>query len=97
MRIISIFLGALLFTMPALLQADDISELRAEILGEQAGKAIAVDHSEYQPEKAKEECKATFHKIWEVHFKGKGFSTDEGVVNSFVKGCMKKYNKKFGK
>ena len=97
MRIISIILGVSLFITPALLLADDISELRGEILGEQAGKAIAVDHSEYQPDKAKAKCKETFHKRWEEHFKEKGFSTNEGVVNSFVKGCMKKYNKKFGK
>lgn len=97
MRIILIIFGVLIFTIPILLQADETSELRAEILGEQAGKAIAVDHSEYQPDKAKEECKAAFHKTWEEHFKEQGFSTDEGVVNSFVEGCMKKYDKKFGK
>lgn len=97
MKLILVILGVLLFSMPTLLHADDISELRAEILGEQAGKAIAVDHSEYQPEKAKEECKATFHKLWEEHFKEQGFTTDECVVNSFIKGCMKKYDEKFGK
>ena len=97
MRIISMAFGVLLFIMPCLLHADSDSEFRAEIIGESSGKAIAVDHSEYEPEKAKEECKALFHKLWEEHFKEKGFSTDEGVVNSYVKGCMNKYNKAFGK
>jgi len=79
------------------LYADSDSELRAEILGEQSGKSIAVDHTKYQPETAKKECKELFHKLWEEHFKEMGFSTDKGVVNSYVKGCMKAYNKKFGK
>ena len=55
------------------------------------------DHSEYKPEEAKEQCKQTFYSKWEEHFKEKGFDTDEATVNSFVAGCMKKYNKKFGK
>lgn len=97
MRIIALIFGVLLITIPTLSHADDTSELRAEILGEQAGKAIAVDDTEYQPDKAKEECKSAFYRSWEEHFKEQGFSTDEGVVNSFVKGCMTKYNKKFGK
>lgn len=97
MRIIFMTLGILLFLLPCYLYADSDSEMRAEILGEQAGKAIAVDHTEYQPDKAKEECKELFYKRWEEHFKEMGFSTDEGVVNSYVKGCMKSYNKAFGK
>lgn len=97
MRIIFMTLGVLLFFLPHHLYADSDSELRAEILGEQGGKPIAVDHTEYQPEKAKEECKELFHKQWEEHFKEMGFATDEGVVNSYVKGCMKSYNKAFGK
>lgn len=97
MRIILMTLGVLLFFSSHHVYADSDSELRAEILGEQGGKAIAVDHSEYQPEKAEEECRELFHKQWEEHFKEMGFSTDQGVVDSYVKGCMKSYNKKFGK
>ena len=97
MKIIYLTLGVLLFTMPCLVYADSDSELRAEIIGESSGKAIALDHSEYDPDKAAEQCKETYYKTWEEHFKEKGFSTDEGVVNSYVKGCMNKYNKKFGK
>ena len=96
MRIFFIAIGLLLF-MPCLSYADSDSEMRAEIIGESSGKAIAVDHSEYDPEKAEEACRAAFYKTWEEHFKEKGFSTDEGVVNSYVKGCMNKYNKAFGK
>ncbi len=83
--------------MPLYLYAETDSQLRAEILGEQGGKSIAVDHSEYQPEKAKEECRALFHSLWEEHFKEMGFETGPDVVDSYVAGCMKKYNKKFGK
>jgi len=97
MKIIYITFLLLLFITPCLLYADSDSEMRAEILGESSGKAIAVDHSEYDPEKAKEACRAEFYKKWEEHFKEKGFSTDEGVVNSYVNGCMNKYNKAFGK
>jgi len=96
MRILFITVAALLFFMPCHLYADSDSELRAEIIGEQGGKAIAVDHNEYQPEKAKKECKELFHKQWEEHFKEMGFDTDEATVNSFVAGCIKSYNKKFG-
>ena len=97
MRIIFIIVATLLFFMPYSLYADDDSEFRAEIIGEQGGKAIAVDHSEYQPEKAEKECRELFYKLWEEHFKEMGFDTDEATVNSFVAGCMKSYNKKFGK
>ena len=90
-------LGVLLFFLPHHLYADSDSELRAEILGEQGGKAIAVDHNEYQPDKAKKECRELFHKQWEEHFKEMGFDTDKATVNSYVAGCMKSYNKKFGK
>ncbi len=97
MRISAMIIGVLVFIMPCISYADSDSELRAEILGESAGKAIAGDHSEYQPDKAKEECESSFQKQWKEHFEEKGFSTDEAVVNSFVGGCMKKYNKAFGK
>lgn len=97
MRIILIAGALLIFVMPFNLLADADSEFRAEILGEQAGKAIASDHTEYQPEMAKEPCRETFYKSWEEHFKEKGFDTDEATVYSFVTGCMKMYNKKFGK
>lgn len=97
MRIIFISLLALLYFMPCYLYADEDSEFRAEILGEQSGKVIAADHSEYQPEVAKEECKGAFYSKWEEHFKEKGFDTDQATVDSFIAGCMKKYNKKFGK
>ncbi len=97
MRIILIMAGALLLFMPINLLADADSEMRAEIIGEQGGKAIAVDHSEYQPEKAEKERRELFYKLWEDHFKEMGFDTDEATVNSFVAGCMKSYNKKFGK
>lgn len=57
------------------------------------GKAIAGDHSEYHPEVAKEQCKEVFYTKWEAHFKEKGFDTDQATVDSFIAGCMKKYNK----
>lgn len=97
MRIYLTIFVSLLFFMPGYLNADEDSELRAEILGEQSGKVIAGDHSEYQPEVAKEECKGAFYSKWEEHFKEKGFDTDQATVDSFIAGCMKKYNKKFGK
>lgn len=97
MRIILMAMGALLFFLPHLSYAETDSQLRAEILGEQGGKAISVDHSEYQPEKAKEECAGLFHKLWEEHFKEMGFETGPDVVESYVGGCMKSYDKKFGK
>ena len=97
MRVIYLTFGLLLFFMPTLLHADADSEFRAEILGENTGKAIAKDHGDYDPDKAAEACRESFYKTWEEHFKEKGFSTDEGVVNSYVKGCMNKYNKAFGK
>ena len=96
MRIFLLLLAGLLF-VPYYVYADADSELRAEILGEQSGKVIAGDHSEYQPEVAKEECKGAFYSKWEEHFKEKGFDTDQATVDSFVAGCMNKYNKKFGK
>ncbi len=96
MRIFLILLTGLLF-MPCYVYANEDSELRAEILGEQSGKSIAGDHSEYQPEVAKEECKGAFYTKWEAHFKEKGFDTDQATVDSFIAGCMNKYNKKFGK
>ncbi len=97
MRIIFIIVAAVLFLMPIDVYADSDSELRAEILGEQAGKTIAGDHTEYQPEVAKEQCRGTFYTKWEEHFKEKGFDTDQATVDSFIAGCMKSYNKKFGK
>ena len=97
MRILFIILATALLLIPINVYADADSELRAEILGEQAGKTIAGDHSEYQPEVAKEQCKGTFYEKWEEHFKEKGFDTDQATVDSFVAGCMNKYNKKFGK
>ena len=97
MRILLMTLGALLFFLPLHLQAETDSQMRAEIIGEQGGKVIAADHSEYQPEKAKEECEALFYKLWEEHFKEMGFETGPDVVDSYVGGCMKSYNKKFGK
>jgi hypothetical protein len=97
MRIILIILGALLFFMPLHLYAETDSQMRAEILGEQGGKVIAADYSEYQPDKAKEDCRVLFKSLWEEHFKEMGFETGEDVVDSYVSGCMKQYNKKFGK
>ena len=97
MRIFLTIIVALLFIIPCVSQADSDSELRAEILGEQAGKAIAADHTEYKPEMAKEQCRGAFYRTWEEHFKEKGFDTDQATVDSFVAGCMKSYNKKFGK
>ena len=97
MRIIFTTIVALLFFIPCSLYADSDSEMRAEIIGEQAGKAIAGDHTEYNPDMAKEQCRETFYKTWDEHFKEKGFDTDEATVNSFVAGCMKSYNKKSGK
>lgn len=97
MKIIFMTLGALVSFLSYHSYADSDSELRAEILGEQGGKSIAVDYTEYQPEEAKEKCRGLFHKLWEEHFKEMGFSTDEGVVDSYVKGCMKSYDKAFGK
>jgi len=97
MRISLIILGALLFFMPLHLYAETDSQLRAEILGEQGGKQIAGRHGEYLPDKVKEDCNALFHKLWEEHFKEMGFETGQDVVDSYVNGCMKEYNKKFGK
>ena len=97
MRLFFTTILVLLFLLPINLLADADSELRAEILGEQAGKSIAADHTEYKPEVAKEQCRETFYSKWEEHFKEKGFDTDEATVDSFVAGCMKFYNKKFGK
>ena len=96
MRIFILIL-AVLFSMHTYVYADEDSQLRAEILGEQSGKVIAGDHSEYQPDVAKEECKGAFYGKWEAHFKEKSFDTDQATVDSFVAGCMNKYNKKFGK
>ena len=97
MKIIFITLVALVSFMAYPSYADSDSELRAEILGEQGGKAIAADYTEYKPDEAKVECRELFHKLWEEHFKEMGFSTDEGVVDSYVNGCMKTYGKAFGK
>jgi len=97
MKTILLVMVALLLFMPLNLLADADSEMRAEIIGEQAGKAIAGDHTEYKPEMAKEQCREAFYKTWDEHFKEKGFDTDEATVDSFVAGCMKSYNKKFGK
>lgn len=83
--------------MPVNLLADADSEFRAEIIGEQAGKSIASDHTDYKPDMAKEQCREAFYKTWEDHFKEMGFDTDNATVDSFVAGCMKLYNKKFGK
>jgi hypothetical protein len=60
MRIIFMTLGVLLFFLPCYLYADSDSELSAEILGEQGGKPIAVDHTEYQPGKQKKSVKNYF-------------------------------------
>ena len=97
MKIIFMTLGVLLSFLSYTSYADSDSELRAEIIGEQGGKSIALDYTEYKPEEAKAECRGLFHKLWEEHFKEMGFSTDEGVVDSYVKGCMKSYDKAFGK
>ena len=94
---IKMFIATLLLVTPFASQADSDSELRAEILGEQGGKAIATDHGEYQPEKAQKTCGELFSERWEEHFKEQGFDTDEATANSFVAGCMKAYAKKFGK
>ena len=97
MRTTLMAIVAFLLFIPCYLYADSDSEMRAEIIGEQAGKAIAGDHDEYKPEIAKEQCKDVFYKTWEEHFKEMEFDTDEATVNSFIAGCMKSYNKKFGK
>jgi hypothetical protein len=97
MKTILSAIAALLFFMPINLLADADSELRAEIIGEQAGKAIAGDHTDCKPEMAKEQCRQAFYKTWDEHFKEMGFDTDDATVDSFVAGCMKSYNKKFGK
>ena len=93
----NIFMAALLSFAPFASQADSDSEFRAEILGEQGGKAIAKDHGQYQLEKAKEACAALFPEKWDAHFKEKGWDTDEATVKSFVAGCLKAYTKKLGK
>lgn len=97
MRFILAIVLVLLFCMPASLKAESDGELRGEILGEQGGKAIAKDHTEYQPEKAKEECRALFESTWRDHFDDMGFGSGPEVVQAYVNGCMKNYNKKFGK
>jgi pyocin large subunit-like protein len=97
MKTILSAIAALLFFMPINLLADADSELRAEIIGEQAGKAIASDHTDYEPKMAKEQCRQAFYKTWNEHFKEMGFDTDDATVDSFVAGCMKSYNKTFGK
>ena len=97
MRIIFIITAVLLLYMPVSIKAESDGELRAEILGEQGGKAIAADYSEYEPEKAKEECRALFESTWRDHFDEMGFGSGHEVVDAYVKGCMKSYNKKFGK
>ena len=83
--------------MPLSLKAESDGELRGEILGEQGGKAIAADHAEYNPEKAKEQCRELFESKWRDHFDEMGFGSGPEVVDAFVGGCMKSYNKKFGK
>ena len=88
---------ALILFVPFVSQASEDSEFRAEILGEQGGKAIARDHGEYRPEKAKKACADLFAEKWVKHFKEKGFDTDEATAKSFVAGCMKAYSKKLGK
>ena len=92
----TIMIASSLFFVSYYSYADSDSELRAEILGEQGGKAIAADHSEYQPENADKECSKLFRERWEEHFKEQGFDTDEATVASFVAGCMKAYTKKLG-
>jgi hypothetical protein len=57
------------------LYANSDSEFRAEILGEQGGKAIAIDHSDYQPEKVKSVCKDLYLERWKEHFR-ESFFTD---------------------
>ncbi len=96
MRIILISLLSLLFLMPGYLYADEDSEFRDEILGEESGKLIAGDHSEYQPAAAKEECRGALYNKWEAHSKEKGFDNDQAAMDNFVAGC-KKNNKKINK
>ena len=91
------FMAAVLMAGSMGLHADSDSELRAEILGEQGGKAIAADHAEHQPDVAKQGCGDLFSERWEDHFKEQGFDIDEATVESFIAGCMSAYNKKFGK
>ena len=62
MNKILIAIVLLFVILPLNLLADPDSELRAEILGEQAGKAIAGDHSEYNPDDAKVQCRDAFYK-----------------------------------
>jgi hypothetical protein len=77
-----LYMAAWLMIAPFYAQADSDSEFRAEVLGEQGGKSIAVDHNEHQPEKTKKACSELFFKAWEGHFKEKGFDTDEATVTT---------------
>ena len=101
MRYLVFTLAALFLLMSQAVHAQPENELdgafRAEILGEYGGEAIAKDHAEYDPEKAKEECRALFESKWRAHFDEMGFGSGPEVVDAYVAGCMKSYNKKFGK
>lgn len=97
MRFVLTIVLILLFSIPLSLMAESDGELRGEILGEYGGEAIAKDHKEYDPEKAKEECTELFESKWRAHFDEMGFGSGPEVVDAFVGGCMKSYNKKFGK
>ena len=97
MRVFLIIFGILFLFMPLSLWAESDGELRGEILGEYGGEAIAKDHTEYDPEKAKEECRALFESKWRAHFDEMGFGSGPEVVDAFVGGCLKGYHEKFGK
>ena len=100
MRYLVISLTALFVLLPFLSHAQSESqsdgELRGEILGEYGGEAIAKDHAEYDPEKAKIECQELFESKWRAHFDEMGFGSGPKVVDAFVGGCMKSYNEKLG-
>ena len=101
MRSLIIAIVASLLFMPALAHAQSEEEsdgaFRAEILGEYGGEAIAKEHSEYDPEKAKAECSELFESKWRAHFDEMGFGSGPEVVDAFVASCMKGYNEKLGK
>ena len=101
MRSLLMAIAAILLFMPALVHAQSEEEsdgvFRAEILGEYGGEAIAKEHTEYDSEKAKEECKALFESKWRAHFDEMGFGSGPEVVDAYVASCMKGYNEKSGK
>ena len=97
MRVFFVIITMLFLCIPITVTAESDGELRGEILGEYGGEAIAAGHPEYEPEKAKVECRELFESKWRTHFDEMGFGSGTEVVYAFVGGCMKGYNEKFGK